>query len=91
MIGPLLQDEPAKSKGGRPRIADRAVLTGTVYVLKSGVPWRMLPKELGCGSGVTCWRRLRDWQGTGPMAALAAGAARSAKTSGPHRKPSLRL
>jgi transposase len=65
VIGPLLPDEPAKSKGGRPRIPDRAVLTGTVYVLKSGVPWRMLPKELGCGSGVTCWRRLRDWQETG--------------------------
>ena len=34
---------------------------GIIYVLKSGVPWRMLPKEVGC-SGVTCWRCLRDWQ-----------------------------
>jgi len=25
-------------------------------------PGRLLPKELGCGSGATCWRRLRDWQ-----------------------------
>src|SRR5438874_2614011 len=23
------------------------------------------PKELGCGSGMTCWRRLRDWQEAG--------------------------
>jgi hypothetical protein len=22
----------------------------------------MLPQELGCGSGMTCWRRLPDWQ-----------------------------
>jgi transposase len=35
-------------------------------VLRAGVPWRLLPaKELGCGSGVTCWRRLRDWQRAG--------------------------
>ena len=24
-----------------------------------------LPQELGCGSGMTCWRRLRDWQEAG--------------------------
>jgi transposase len=29
------------------------------------MPWRMLPKELGCGSGMSCWRRLRDWQYAG--------------------------
>jgi transposase len=34
-------------------------------VLKSGIPWEMLPQELGCGSGMTCWRRLRDWQDAG--------------------------
>jgi transposase len=34
-------------------------------VLRSGSPWRMLPKELGCGSGMNCWRRLRDWQQAG--------------------------
>jgi transposase len=43
-----------------------AVLGGIIYVLRAGVPWRLLPaKELGCGSPVTCWRRLRDWQGAG--------------------------
>lgn len=25
----------------------------------------MLPQEMGCGSGVTCWRRLRDWHEAG--------------------------
>jgi transposase len=31
----------------------------------TGISWEMLPQEMGCGSGVTCWRRLRDWQQAG--------------------------
>ena len=69
-IEPLLPNEPPKPKGGRPRIADRAVLAGIVFVLRTGCPWRMLPKQLGCGSGWTCWRRLRDWQQAGVWARL---------------------
>jgi transposase len=65
IIEPLLPPEPSKPKGGRPRIDDRAALTGIVFVLKSGIPWEMLPKEIGYGSGSTCWRRLRDWQEAG--------------------------
>ncbi len=65
IVEPLLPTEPSKARGGRPRIPDRAVLSGIVFVLKSGIPWRMLPQELGFGSGVTCWRRLRDWQAAG--------------------------
>ncbi len=65
IIKPLLPTEPSKAKGGRPRIPDRAVLSGIVFVLRSGIPWRMLPKEMGFGSGVTCWRRFRDWQRAG--------------------------
>jgi len=64
-IEPLLPPEPPRPKGGRPRVPDRACLTGIVFVLKSGIPWEMLPQELGCGSGMTCWRRLRDWQAAG--------------------------
>ena len=42
------------------------MLGGIIYVLRAGVPWRLLPaRELGCGSPVTCWRRLRDWQHAG--------------------------
>ena len=64
-IEPLLPPEPPKLKGGRPRVPNRAALAGIVFVLKSGIPWEMLPQEMGCGSGSTCWRRLRDWQEAG--------------------------
>jgi len=50
---------------GRKRIPDRKALTGILYVLKSGIPWEELPQEMDCGSGVTCWRRLKEWQDRG--------------------------
>jgi transposase len=65
IVDPLLPPTPPNPKGGRPRVPDRAALTGILFVLKSGIPWEMLPQEMGCGSGVTCWRRLRDWQEAG--------------------------
>ncbi|MGN6485670.1 MAG: IS5 family transposase [Thermomicrobiales bacterium] len=64
-IEPLLPVVPPNPKGGRPRVPDRACLTGILLVLKTGVPWEYLPMEMGCGSGMTCWRRLRDWQEAG--------------------------
>jgi len=65
VIEPLLPEEPPKPKGGRPRIDDRAALSGILFVLKSGIPWEMLPQEMGCGSGMTCWRRLKEWHEAG--------------------------
>jgi transposase len=65
IVEPLIPSEPPKPKGGRPRVPDRACLTGIVFVLKTGIQWESLPQELGCGCGMTCWRRLRDWQDAG--------------------------
>jgi transposase len=65
VIAPMLPPERPKPKGGRPRVPDRKALTGIMFVLRSGIPWGMLPKELGCGSPTTCWRRLREWQAAG--------------------------
>ncbi|MDP8951752.1 MAG: IS5 family transposase [Actinomycetota bacterium] len=65
VVEPLLPEDPPKPKGGRPRVGDRAALTGILFVLKTGIPWEMLPQEMGCGSGMTCWRRLREWHGAG--------------------------
>lgn len=60
LIQPLLPAEPPKPKGGRSRVPDRRALTGILFVLKTGCPWQALPCELDCGSGSTCWRRLRE-------------------------------
>jgi transposase len=65
LIEPLLPQAEPKPKGGRPRLSDRACFRGILFVLRTGIPWEMLPQELGCGSGMTCWRRLRDWQQAG--------------------------
>jgi transposase len=65
VVAPLLPPEPPKPKGGRPRLPDRAALRGIIVVLRTGIPWEWLPQEMGCGSGMTWWRRLRDWQQAG--------------------------
>ena len=70
VVEPLLPEEPPKPEGGRPRVDDRAALTGILFVLKSGIPWEMLPQEMGCGSGMTCWRRLKEWHEAGAWGRL---------------------
>ena len=66
VVQPLLPPPPPHPHGrGRPRLSDRAALTGILFVLKSGIPWEMLPQEMGCGSGMTCWRRLSEWHQAG--------------------------
>ena len=53
---------------GRKPLDDRPCLTGILFVLKTGIPWEGLPQEMGCGRGMTCWRRLRDWRRAGASA-----------------------
>jgi len=78
MARPILDDElweivepliPKKKRRfrypGRKPVSNRAALTGILFVLKTGIAWEDLPQEMGCGSGMTCWRRLRDWQKAG--------------------------
>lgn len=66
IVEPLIPKvERRRRYPGRKRLPDRDVLTGILFVLKTGIPWEELPQEMGCGSGVTCWRRLRDWQEQG--------------------------
>lgn len=66
-IEPLLPKRRSRHRqyAGRAPIPDRAALTGILFVLRSGLPWNMLPREMGCGSGTTCWRRLARWQRAG--------------------------
>ena len=79
MAKPMLSDElwtiihrllpPPKKRRrthpGRKPLDDRRALTGILFVLRSGIPWEYLPREMGCGTGMTCWRRLRDWKKAG--------------------------
>jgi transposase len=67
LIEPLLPAYTPNPKGGRPPVSNKQALIGILFVLKTGLPWEDLLAELHCGSGMTCWRRLRDWQhdGTG--------------------------
>jgi transposase len=61
VLEPLLP-ERVHQRIGRPRVDD--AFPAILFVLVTGVPWRVLPREIGC-SGVTAWRRLRDWQAAG--------------------------
>lgn len=65
LIEPLLPKWTPSPEGGQPPVPDRSALTGILFVLKTGLPWEDLPCEMNCGCGMTCWRRLRDWQGDG--------------------------
>ena len=64
-IAPWLPPERTDVRGGPPRVSNRAALAGILFILRHGLRWRDLPQELGYGSGVTCWRRLRQWQTAG--------------------------
>ena len=66
-IEPLLPSPKPRRRRypGRKPMDRPKVLTGILFVRKSGMPWEMFPQEMGCGSGMTCWRYLRDWQSAG--------------------------
>lgn len=72
LIAPLLPPRSPAVRGrtGRPRVEDRRALEGILFVLTTGIGWAKLPAELGHGSGVTCWRRLREWERAGVWARL---------------------
>ena len=66
-LQPLIPVFVPSAKGGARKLAvsDEAVLNGILFVLQTGIPWEDLPQSLGYGSGMTCWRRLRDWNAGG--------------------------
>lgn len=64
VVEPLLPKMAEQVGPGRRRVPDRAAFNAIVFVLVTGIAWRHVPRELGC-SGVTAWRRLRDWQQDG--------------------------
>jgi transposase len=66
LIEPLLPKVERRFRcPGRKRLSDRQALQGILFVLHTGISWPHLPVELGFGSGVTCWRRMDEWQKAG--------------------------
>jgi len=61
----LPRPAPRAGRAGRKRLPDRQVLCGILFVLHTGIQWEYLPQELGFGSGMTCWRRLEEWNRAG--------------------------
>jgi transposase len=65
-IEELLPVKPRRKRNpGRKRVGNREALTEIIFILKTGMGWEDLPQELGCGSGMTCWRRMREWLAAG--------------------------
>lgn len=67
IVKPLLPPPKRRRRrySGRKPLDDRQCLTGILFVLRTGIPWEYLPQQMGCGSGMSCWRRLRAWQKAG--------------------------
>ena len=61
-IEPVIAEMDPRARTGRPRVPDRDVLRGILFVLKTGIQWEYLPQEMGCGSGMTCWHELGIWE-----------------------------
>ena len=72
LIEPLISSRSLAKRrsAGRPRAPDRAVFSGIVFVLRSGISWTLLPQKLGYGTGQVCSRRLAEWQDEGVWPSL---------------------
>ena len=65
LVEPLIPKHVPSPKGGRPRVPDRQCLLGILFILRTGTAWEELPVGMGCGCGMTCWRRLEEWTEAG--------------------------
>lgn len=67
-VEPLIPPAPSHAKGGRPCILDRQAFAAIVYVLRTGIQWNALPRELGASS--TIHDRFQEWEQAGFFKAL---------------------
>ena len=80
-IAPLLPQPPKRADGrGRPWRASRAVLTGMLWILRTGAHWAELPRR--SPPYQPCPRRFQQWQRAGVMARLLAALARDLEQRG---------
>lgn len=75
----LPKQEP-RPKGGRPRVADRPIMEGILWILRSGARWKDLPKEFPAYQ--TCHRRFQEWVALGCFQKALRGLGRSLVLSG---------
>ncbi|MDP9381420.1 MAG: transposase, partial [Chloroflexota bacterium] len=59
-VEPLVPAQPPKPKGGRPRMEERKAFEAIVYVLRTGIQWNALPREMGASS--TVHARFQEWR-----------------------------
>ncbi|GHO47462.1 hypothetical protein KSX_56250 [Ktedonospora formicarum] len=67
-VAPFFPPAPSHAKGGRPRLPDRQAFEAIVYVLRTGIQWNALPRELGASS--TIHDRFQQWEQAGLFKAL---------------------
>ena len=61
---------------GRPRVDDRRVLSGIIFINRNGLRWRDAPSEYGPPK--TLYNRWKRWSGMGVFARMMAGLAAEA-------------
>jgi putative transposase len=62
-VEPLIPPAPSHAKGGRTRIDDRKAFGAMIYVLRTGIQWNALPREMGASS--TVHDRYQEWERLG--------------------------
>ena len=67
-IEPVLPNYKTSCKGGRPRLGLRRVVTGIMYVLKTGCQWKAMPREFGSGSAIHAY--FQEWVRQGVFSKL---------------------
>jgi transposase len=68
LIEPILPLDKLAGANGRPRVANRTVMNGILYVLRTGCQWKMVPQQYGSGS--TCHLRFQTWVRSGVFRAI---------------------
>lgn len=62
-VEPLIPPAPSRKKGGRTRMDDRKAFAAMIYVLRTGIQWNALPRQMGASS--TVHDRYQEWERSG--------------------------
>jgi transposase len=82
-VEPLIPAAPSHAKGGRTRMDDRDAFAAMIYVLRTGIQWNAMPRQMGASS--TVHERYQEWERAGLFEELARPARRRCRYS-PRRR-----